>query len=224
MSDPSARLRELATEYERGLLSLSDEEVLTFVLSSAGRPSKHMAQIAQQILGSCGLQGLTQELVNAPMGLTRFGLSTSQVNRLKMAYELITRCHLLERIKKTQIRCAEDILQLVRSELVHLDHEELHVLVLDRKNHVVEYNKLYKGTVNSSVVRISEVFRPAVVRNCSSLIVCHNHPSGDPTPSPEDEEITRQLRSAGELLEIELLDHIIIGNPGFVSLKEKMRW
>ncbi len=78
--------------------------------------------------------------------------------------------------------------------------------------------------VNSSVVRISEVFRPAVIRNCSSLIVCHNHPSSDPHPSPEDVEITRQLRSAGELLEIELLDHLIVGNPGFVSLKEKMGW
>ncbi|WP_083814653.1 JAB domain-containing protein [Ktedonobacter racemifer] len=100
----------------------------------------------------------------------------------------------------------------------------MHILVLDTKNRVVEHAKRYKGTVNSSVLRSSEVFRPAVVRNCPHIIVCHNHPSGDPTPSPEDIDITRQLVEAGRLLEIELLDHVVIGNPRYVSLKEQMRW
>ena len=73
----------------------------------------------------------------------------------------------------------------------------MHILILDTKNHVVENVKRYKGTINSSVLRASEVFRPAIVRNCPNVIVCHNHPSGDPTPSPEDIEVTKQLVDAG---------------------------
>jgi DNA repair protein RadC len=80
---------------------------------------------------------------------------------------------------------------------------------------------VYQGTVNSSVVRAAEVFRPAVSRNCLSIVVVHNHPSGDPTPSPEDIRTTEQLRKAGELLDIELLDHIVVGQHRWVSLKER---
>jgi DNA repair protein RadC len=100
----------------------------------------------------------------------------------------------------------------------------MHILILDTKNQVVENVKRYKGTINSSVLRASEVFRPAIVRNCPNVIVCHNHPSGDPTPSLEDIEVTKQLVNAGQLLDIELLDHIVIGNPRYVSLKEHIRW
>jgi DNA repair protein RadC len=126
--------------------------------------------------------------------------------------------------KKYQIRSADDAAQLVRTELMYLDHEEMHILILDTKNQLVEHIKRYKGTVNSSVLRGAEVFRPAVIRNCPNVIVCHNHPSGDPTPSPEDMEVTRQLVAAGKVLDIELLDHLVIGNPRYVSLKERMRW
>ena len=80
---------------------------------------------------------------------------------------------------------------------------------------------VYQGTVNASVVRAAEVFRPAITRNNPAIVVLHNHPSGDPTPSPEDVRTTEQLRQAGELLDIELLDHIIIGQHKFVSLKER---
>ncbi len=107
---------------------------------------------------------------------------------------------------------------------MYLDHEQMHTMILDTKNQLVESIKLYKGTVNSSVLRIAEVFRPAVVRNCPHVIVCHNHPSGDPTPSPEDVDVTRQLVAAGKLLDIEVLDHLIIGNPRYVSLKQQMDW
>jgi DNA repair protein RadC len=98
--------------------------------------------------------------------------------------------------------------------------EQLRVLCLDQKSHVVAQHTIYQGTVNSSVVRAAEVFRPAVSRNCPSVIVVHNHPSGDPTPSPEDIRTTEQLRRAGEALEIELLDHIILGRQRYISLKE----
>jgi DNA repair protein RadC len=78
--------------------------------------------------------------------------------------------------------------------------------------------------VNSSVLRAAEIFRPAVVRNCPHVIVCHNHPSGDPSPSPEDIAVTEQLIEAGKLLDIELLDHLVIGNPRYASLRERLHW
>src|ERR671938_106348 len=100
----------------------------------------------------------------------------------------------------------------------------MRILVLDTKNQVVDNINRYRGTVNSSVLRAAEIFRPAITRNCPGVLICHNHPSGDPTPSPEDIAVTEQLVKAAELLDIDLLDHIIIGNPRYASLKERMQW
>jgi DNA repair protein RadC len=100
----------------------------------------------------------------------------------------------------------------------------MRILVLDAKGQLVEKVSLYQGTANSSVLRAAEVFRPAIIRNCPGLILCHNHPSGDPTPSPEDIKATRQLVEAGRILDIELVDHIVIGHQRFVSLKEILKW
>ncbi len=105
-----------------------------------------------------------------------------------------------------------------------LNCEQMRILTLDTKNQVVENTSRYRGTVNSSVLRAAEVFRSAVVRNCPGVIICHNHPSGDPTPSPEDIQVTEQLVEAGRYLDIELLDHLVIGNHRFVSLKERLKW
>ena len=100
----------------------------------------------------------------------------------------------------------------------------MRVLLLDAKSQLVEKVNLYQGTANSSVLRAAEVFRLAIIRNCPGLILCHNHPSGDPTPSPEDIEATKQLVAADRILDIELVDHLIIGHQRFVSLKEHQRW
>ena len=109
-------------------------------------------------------------------------------------------------------------------EMAFLDHEQMRILILDTKNQVVENISRYQGTVNSSVLRAAEIYRPAILRNCPAVIICHNHPSGDPTPSPEDIAVTHQLVSAGQHLDIELVDHLVIGNHRFVSLKERLRW
>src|SRR5438270_2777246 len=102
--------------------------------------------------------------------------------------------------------------------------EQMRILILDTKNQVIENIQRYQGTVNSSVLRAAEVYRPAILRNCPGVIICHNHPSGDPTPSPEDIAVTQQLVQAGQQLDIELVDHLIIGNHRFVSLKERLNW
>jgi DNA repair protein RadC len=109
-------------------------------------------------------------------------------------------------------------------EMAFLDHEQMRILILDTKNQVVENISRYQGTVNSSVLRAAEIYRPAILRNCPAVIICHNHPSGDPTPSQEDIAVTEQLVAAGQHLDIELVDHLVIGNQRFVSLKERLRW
>jgi DNA repair protein RadC len=126
--------------------------------------------------------------------------------------------------RRFQIRCVQDAVDLVRPEMRFLSHEEMHILLLDTKNYLVAHLKHYRGTVNSSVLRGAEILRLAITRNTPNIIICHNHPSGDAEPSPEDREVTLHLAEACKLLDIELHDHIIIGNPSYVSLKERLKW
>ena len=95
------------------------------------------------------------------------------------------------------------------------------MLLLNTRNQVLDVVEVYQGSINSSVVRVGEIFTPAVRRKCASIIVVHNHPSGDPTPSSEDIAVTHAMIEAGKLLDIEILDHIVIGQGAYISLKEK---
>jgi DNA repair protein RadC len=109
---------------------------------------------------------------------------------------------------------------LLLGEMSVLEQEELRVVLLDTRNRVMSVETVYVGSLNAAIVRPAEVFREAVRRNACAVIVAHNHPSGDPTPSPEDIATTRAIIAAGQLLEIETLDHLIIGQ-GWISLKER---
>lgn len=106
-------------------------------------------------------------------------------------------------------------------DMAHEDQEVLTVLVLDTRNRLLERVNLYRGNVNSSIVRIAEVYRRAIILNATSVVVLHNHPSGDPSPSPEDVALTRSMVEAGRLLDIGLLDHVIIARTGYVSLRAR---
>ena len=119
------------------------------------------------------------------------------------------------------IGCPQDAYNLLGPEMKGLAQEQLRVLLLNTRNGVMAQRIIYQGTVNSSAVRPAEVLRPAVVETAPSIIIAHNHPSGDPTPSPEDVAVTRDLVAAGKLLDIEVLDHVVIAGGRFVSLKEK---
>ena len=120
-----------------------------------------------------------------------------------------------------RIQQAADIAALLMVEMSQLDHEEFWEICLDAKNHVQRIHHLYKGSVDSSVVRIGELFRLPLLLNSAYLIVAHNHPSGDPTPSAEDIETTRLMVQAGELLQVEVLDHLILGQGRWLSMREK---
>jgi DNA repair protein RadC len=114
-----------------------------------------------------------------------------------------------------------DAAALVQYEMSALEQEELRVLLLDIRNRVLDTVTVYRGSINSSQVRVGELFRTAIRRNAASIIVIHNHPSGDPTPSPDDVAVTRAMTQAGKLLDIEVLDHLVIGRGRFVSLKDR---
>ena len=119
------------------------------------------------------------------------------------------------------INCPADVHSLLGPEMSALAQEQLRVLLLNTRNQVLGQRIVYQGNVNSSVVRPAEVLRSAVIENAPSIIVSHNHPSGDPTPSPEDVSITRDLAASSKLLGIDLLDHVVIAGDRYVSLKER---
>lgn len=123
--------------------------------------------------------------------------------------------------EKPTIHSPSDAAALVQAEMGLLEQEYLKVFLLDTRNRVLDIIEIYHGTVNSSFVRVGELFKPAIQRMIPTILLCHNHPSGDPTPSPEDINLTRSVVQAGKLLDVDVLDHLIIGNNRFISLKER---
>src|SRR6266536_3311674 len=122
---------------------------------------------------------------------------------------------------RTQIKSPADVAGLLLFELSYLDQEQLRTVLLDTKNRVQCIPTIYQGSLNASMVRVGELFRAALQWNSAALIIVHNHPSGDPTPSPEDVLITHQIVEAGKLLDVEVLDHLVIGQGKFVSMRER---
>ena len=149
------------------------------------------------------------------------GLSDAKVCQLLAALELGRRLVSLHPEDRAVISGPEDVANLLLADMARLEQEHLKVLLVDSKNRVLGVSQVYIGTVNSAVVRPAEVFKPAVRANAVSIIAVHNHPSGDPTPSPEDASITEQLRTAGDMLGIELLDHIVLAGSSYVSMKNR---
>ena len=149
------------------------------------------------------------------------GIGPSSAARLQAALECGKRLMMAKPADRYVIRSPADIAQLLMAEMSHLEQEHFKVLTLDTRNQVLADTTLYIGCLNASHIRVGEVFREAVKRNAAAIIVVHNHPSGDPTPSPEDVEVTRQIYAAGELIDVELLDHLVIGQQRFISLRER---
>lgn len=124
---------------------------------------------------------------------------------------------------RTTVRSPEDVYALLGAEMALLQQEHLRVILLNTRNQVLGWKEIYKGNVHSAIVRIAEVFRDAVREGCPNLIIVHNHPSGDPSPSPDDVALTKQVEEAGRLLGVDVLDHVVIarnGQPPYASLKE----
>jgi DNA repair protein RadC len=124
-------------------------------------------------------------------------------------------------LERYTIRSPEDAAAYLMTDMTALNQEHFVVLFLNVKNEVLHKQTIFIGSLNSSIVHPRDIFREAVKRSAASIVVSHNHPSGNPTPSPEDIEVTRRLTEAGSIIGIEVLDHVIIGDHKFISLKEK---
>jgi DNA repair protein RadC len=218
-------VREMPTEerprerLERlGAASLRPAELLAIILR-VGTSGENAIELAEKLLRQYGgLSGLLTldfaELCNVR------GVGAAKAAQLKAALELGLRVSEPRREARIQITSPDVVAQLTMADMGFLPQEQLRVLCLDTKNFVVHQQIIYQGTVNSSVVRIAEVYKPAVIRTCPAIVVVHNHPSGDVSPSDEDVRTTRLLVEAGQLLDIELLDHVIVGHNNHASLKE----
>lgn len=204
---------------QSGAASLSNSELLAIILRT-GTSTENVLGLANRILARFGdLRGIDRACFNELCN--EHGIGQAKAAQIKAAIELGRRSASARTEEKTVIRSPQDAASLVMPEMGPLQQEHLMVMILNSKNHLIATNEVYKGNVNASTIRISELFRHAVRENCPAVIVIHNHPSGDPEPSNDDVIATEHMVKGGKALDIEVLDHIIIGDHRFVSLKER---
>ena len=211
------RPRERLEHY--GADALSNAELLAILLRT-GLARENVLQVATRLLVRYGgLTGLArasfQELCQER------GLGPAKTTQVKAALELGRRLVATSPESRPQVRSPGDAANLVQAEMGLLEQEELRTLMLDTKNRIISSHTLSVGSLNANHFRVGELFREAVRANSAAIIVAHNHPSGDPTPSPEDVQVTREIVKAGRMLDIDVLDHLIIGRQRYVSLKER---
>jgi len=211
------RPRERLQHY--GPEALSTAELMA-ILSRTGSRGENVLDLATRLLSEFGGLGGLARATFSELSAVK-GVGPAKAAQLKAGLEIGRRLLIAAPHERPQITSPADAANLLMLEMGHLEQEHLRVLLLDTKNCVLASRNVYKGNVNTSVIRIAELFRVAIRHNSTAMIIAHNHPSGDPTPSPEDVRVTRQIVEAGDLLDIEVLDHLIIGQGRYVSLKER---
>jgi DNA repair protein RadC len=149
------------------------------------------------------------------------GIGTATARRILAAIQLGGKLSSPDPLDRPVIHCPEDAADLVAYEMRALEQEELRVILLNTRNQVIGVDPVYRGSLNSSQIRIGELFKKAIRRNAAAIIMVHNHPSGSCSPSPCDLSISRAVVKAGKLLDIEVLDHLIIGHDSFISLNRR---
>lgn len=202
-----------------GAGAVSTAELIAIILR-VGVPGENVLRLAERLLIRFkGLPGLSRATVAELMEVK--GIGEAKAIEIKAALELGRRLMASAPEERPKVLSPADAANLLMSEMMFLEQEHLRLVLLDTRNRVLSTPTVYVGSLNTSVVRIGEMFRSAIRENAAALIVAHNHPSGDPSPSPEDVNVTKQAVQAGKLLDIEVLDHVIIGRHRFVSMKER---
>ncbi len=203
---------------EVGERQLGNEELVALILRT-GSAHESVLDLARRLLSEFGgFHGLADATFAELKAIA--GMGTAKICELKAAVEIGRRMTMAPR-QGLVIRTPRDVEAFLGNELRQLTQEVFVVLSLNSKNQLAGKDYATTGTLNSSLVHPREVFKIAVRRSAASIVVVHNHPSGDPQPSREDNEVTRRLGEAGKLMGIELLDHIIIGDGRYVSLRER---
>ena len=202
-----------------GATSLSNAELIAILLRT-GIKGINAVQLGQKILMDCGGLAGVHRLSYTELCRMR-GVGPAKAAQIKAAVELGNRFAASTPTEHPVIQSPEDAASLILYDMGALEQEHLNVMLLDTRNRMVKLVEVYRGSLNSSLIRVSEVFKEAVRANAAAIIVVHNHPSGDPTPSPEDISVTHAIVQAGKLLDIEVLDHIVVGKNKFISLKSR---
>lgn len=199
---------------------LSDAELLAIIIRSGTR-SERSIDLAHKILmlNRRGLAGIHHLTLQDLKGLS--GIGRVKAIQIKAIAELSTRISKSYAINRLQISSPGSVAKIYMEEMRHLQQEHIKIVLLDTKNNIISDHNLSVGTVNASLINPREVFIHALKNHAVHIIILHNHPSGDPTPSSEDISITKRLMTASEIIGVQLLDHIIIGDGTYVSLKEK---
>jgi len=211
------RPRERLKKYGAG--SLANAELLAIILRT-GVGGENVLSLSTRLLAKFGgLMGLARASFSELCG--EKGIGVAKAAQLKAAMELGRRLLIASPGERPQVKSPADAANLLMMEMSFLEQEHMRLILLDSKNYVLDTPTMYIGSLNTSVIRVGELFREAIKQNCAAIIVVHNHPSGDPTPSPEDVAVTELLTQAGQLLDIDVLDHLIIGQQRYVSLKER---
>lgn len=201
----------------RGPSSLSDGDLLAIILNT-GLQGETVTDVSQRLLAQHGgLRGLFRLEISELAEIR--GLGDAKAVRLKAALELGRRLAALSPDERAQVTSPDDVANLLQIEMAALEQEQLRVVLLDTKHRILGTRTVYQGSVNQAQVRVGEVYRDAVRQNATAIVAVHNHPSGDPTPSAADVSLTVELARAGEMLDIDLLDHLIIGQGRWLSMR-----
>lgn len=206
--------------FRYGVEPLSNSELIALILRT-GNSSESAIGLSSRIIAECG--GLDGLLNSSAVELMKIkGIKTAKAAQILALAELAKRFKSYKSGDEFKVTSPESVAQYVMMDMMSLKQEILRVIMLNTKNMIISMKDISIGSVNSSIVHPREVFCEAIKKHSTSVIVCHNHPSGDPSPSVEDINITKRLVECGKILGVELLDHIIIGNRKYVSLKEEL--
>lgn len=200
--------------------TLTNAELLAVILRTGTRGENIISLSTRIISEFNGLDGLLDAGINEITSIK--GIKNIKASQILAVGELVKRINVLSLIKiEKVISSPTDIASLIMKEMSFLKQEVLKLIMLDTKNNIIGIKDVFKGSLNTSIVHPREIFKEAIKKSSSSIIICHNHPSGDPTPSKEDINITIRLKECSKIIGIDLLDHLIVGKNQYVSLKEK---
>jgi DNA repair protein RadC len=202
---------------KNGASALSDSELLAIILRT-GSKKENVINLSQRILGEYNIKQLSQ--INLTQLMKIHGIKESKATQISACFEIARRLESFNSVEKPKISSPEDVYRRLFPRMREQKKEMFIELCLDTKNQILKEEVISVGSLNANVVHPREVFKLALTESAAHIIVAHNHPSGDPTPSREDIEITKKLVETGNIMGITVLDHVIIGDGRHFSMKE----